>query len=368
MRSKISFLLALLSLIFGIAHAQESEIILARGDAQRTGNYPVTGLPEFHEVAWEGDVDLASLGSPVLHNGVLYMGNQRGFLNAINVETGEVLWRKRLAGEIGSVSFADGVLYAGGINYFAIDPESSETLWSIPLNEEVYGSALILENRMYFTTSAGTVYAVDLESHEILWQFEGEGFTIASLANWGNLILAGIQENLFALDKETGEIVWQKHLENAFWFGPAIADGKLFVGAGSTNFAYAIDVETGEELWQFEGVSDAWSAAAIGDGLVYIGNKDGTMSALDMETGEIVWQFVAEDWLVSDPVLADGVLYFGEGNHENRERPSNLYALDAQTGEELWRFQGASRFLTAPALGDNALYAVTIQGQVYALK
>jgi eukaryotic-like serine/threonine-protein kinase len=367
-RIRLFLLLTVFLIIFIISHAQDSEIILARADAQRTGVYPVSGLPEFHEVVWEANISLASLGSPVLYDGVLYMGNQRGFLHAIDAETGEILWRQRLGGEIGSVAIVDNIIYAGGARYFALDRETGESLWSTPLDDEVYGSPLILENQLFFTTSAGTIYAIDLRSHEIIWQFEGEGFSIASLASWENLILAGIQENLFALDNETGDIVWQKHVDNAFWFSPAIADGKLFVGAGSTNFAYAIDVETGEELWQFEAESDAWSAAAIGDGLVYIGNKDGSMYALDAETGEVVWQFAAEDWLVSDPVLADGILYFGEGNHMNEEGPRNLYALDATTGEELWRFQAESRLLTAPALGDNALYAVTIAGNVYALK
>src|SRR5690349_9713732 len=128
MKLRISIFLALLFLIFGIAQAQTEEVVLARGDSRRTGNYPVTGLPEFHEVAWEANIDLASLGSPTLYDGVLYMGNQRGFLSAIDTEAGEILWRKRLAGEIGSVSFADGILYAGGMNYFAIDPETSRTL------------------------------------------------------------------------------------------------------------------------------------------------------------------------------------------------------------------------------------------------
>jgi hypothetical protein len=103
----------------GIALAQQSASdtpSLYRGDAGRTGVADVSGLPEFSAIKWQADVGPSSLGSPLLVDGVLYVGVQDGTLRAFDAETGDVLWTfSGLGGHVTSAAVADGVVYVAGL-------------------------------------------------------------------------------------------------------------------------------------------------------------------------------------------------------------------------------------------------------------
>jgi outer membrane protein assembly factor BamB len=87
-------------------------------------------------------------------------------------------------------------------------------------------------------------------------------FPIPGIAEWGgaasSVVIANgivyfqdLLSNVFALDLETGELVWES-LQGDGVLGPngvAIGYGKVFAQAG-VNEAFALDIETGEELWR----------------------------------------------------------------------------------------------------------------------
>ena len=141
----------------------------------------------------------------------------------------------------------------------------------------------------------------------------------------------------------------------------------IYVGNEDDSF-YALNAETGDVIWSFDADDDGWSAPAVAEGTVFFGNRRSQLFALDTQTGELLWTFEAEDWTTTDPVTVSGVVYLAVGNHDNRESPRPLYAIDSQTGEELWRFQANGRLLTPPAVGDRTLFIVSFPGTVYALE
>jgi outer membrane protein assembly factor BamB len=56
------------------------------------------------------------IGSGIIHKGHLYISNVRGIMECLNVETGELVWRERLGGNLwGSILMAAGNLYVSNI-------------------------------------------------------------------------------------------------------------------------------------------------------------------------------------------------------------------------------------------------------------
>jgi len=194
-----------------------------------------------------------------------------------------------------------------------------------------------------------------------------------------------LASNVQALDRESGEVLWTKNLEQPS-LGPnglVVQDGSVFGATGSGVFA--LDQETGKQLWtttlarnSVEGVD---IAPGYDDGIVYASTVPtnvaslyepggvGILWALDAKSGKKLWHFdtVPKD-LWGHPEInsgggvwytpafdGKGSMYFGVGNPApfpgsegkpwGSSRPGpNLYTnsivkLDAKTGKMDWYFQ-----------------------------
>ena len=111
----------------------------------------------------------------------------------------------------------------------------------------------------------------------------------------------------------------------------------LFVGSVDNNL-YALDANTGSLKWYFSTNAAIHSSPVIYGEYVFFGSDDGKIYALDESTGELMWN-AAPDYfiegiynyktrpIVSSPVAYDGKIYFGSTNGE-------FYCYDAETYEE----------------------------------
>ena len=207
---------------------------------------------------------------------------------------------------------------------------------------------------LYVPTGEDHVFAVDVESGEILWKYDAQleqrintvccGWLSRGVAlGEGKVYLGQLDGKLVALDQETGEKVWEAQVGRwqdgyTITAAPLYYDGRVFTGAsggefGIRGFLKAYDAETGELVWQFDTVPgpgeeghDTWPAD----------NDSWTHG------GAPVWQTPAVD-----PEL--GLIYFSTGNAspdlDGSERAgdnlfaASIVALDVESGEYRWHFQ-----------------------------
>jgi alcohol dehydrogenase (cytochrome c) len=135
-------------------------------------------------------------------------------------------------------------------------------------------------------------------------------------------------------------------------------EGTLYVPNG-VNDVFAIDVETGRILWTYHGNPDpkggspigkASRGVALGEGKVFVGHTDGQLAAVDQKTGKALWKIPAEDWkqgyaITAAPLYYDGLVIMGFNGGEMGTR-GRLKAYDAKTGKLAWTFY------TVPAPGE----------------
>jgi quinohemoprotein ethanol dehydrogenase len=127
-------------------------------------------------------------------------------------------------------------------------------------------------------------------------------------------------------------------------------EGVLFVANGD-NDVFALDVETGRILWTHRGMPDpasgnplGWTSrgVALGDGKVFVAQIDARLKALDQRTGEVVWDVAAERWqdgfsITSAPLYFDGLVITGFSGGEMGVR-GRVKAFDARDGHLVWTF------------------------------
>ncbi|MDF2750590.1 MAG: quinonprotein alcohol dehydrogenase [Gaiellaceae bacterium] len=132
---------------------------------------------------------------------------------------------------------------------------------------------------------------------------------------------------------------------------PIFYDGVLYVPTGEDE-VFAVDVETGEIKWRYDAqleqrintVCCGWLSrgVALGEGMVFLGQLDGKLVALDQRTGEVAWETQVGRWqegytITAAPLYYDGMVITGVSGGEFSIR-GRVQAYDAKTGERVWVF------------------------------
>jgi outer membrane protein assembly factor BamB len=90
----------------------------------------------------------------------------------------------------------------------------------------------------------------------------------------GNLLFIGVKGSALALDRATGEIVWNTHLAGSEFVYVAMADGALYASARGEMFC--LDPTTGQVRWSNPLKGYGW-------GIVSIATGDGGQAVLGRE-------------------------------------------------------------------------------------
>jgi len=131
---------------------------------------------------------------------------------------------------------------------------------------------------------------------------------------------------------------------------PLVKDGIMYMITGNDD-VFALDAKTGQIVWkhwsgigqQISTVCCGWlnRGLAMGEGMLFLGQLDANVVALDIKTGKEVWRTPIEDWhngygITNAPLYYDGIVYSGITGGEFGIR-GRLTALDAKTGKIQWR-------------------------------
>jgi len=275
-------------------------------------------------------------GKTVLHDdGTLFL-NDVNVIRGFDASTGTVLWKtvipeyRTLGGN--TMGESGDYLYVGGdrelVEISKIDgaitrrfPFGTDLRPSTnhEVEDPVYSSdgIIYLPVAMYrddAPTTEGRVHAFDPETEEIIWTYEtpttyqesqsmaeraSTSSTADSLRSSGavyglavsaDYVVAPSGQLLTALDRRTGEVVWQRtYTDTGFDYGATISEGVVYVGSVGER-VYAVELDTGRQLWDAYSPGSITTILTVKDDYVYLCNEaGGQIWVFDKRTGETVW-------------------------------------------------------------------------------
>ncbi|MBM3152536.1 MAG: PQQ-like beta-propeller repeat protein [Chloroflexi bacterium] len=261
----------------------------------------------------------------------------------------------------------DGQLIVSGYDYilYSLEPESGRINWQFEEGRDRYiGSVLVADDMIYAPNADYNLYALNLDG-ERQWKFEaGQSLWSAPVIEGRTIFFGSLDRNVYALEADSGSLVWQTPLTAAILCSPASAEGLPLFVAAFDGALYALDKRDGSVLWQSSFAGRLWSSPVLFDGVLYIGDDSGALAALDAATGDEIWSTDTGSPILGSPLVTPEAVYF------NTEA-GDLYAYSL-AGEELWQEDvvraektylygtpvlAGGEILLAPVGGENVLLA-----------
>jgi outer membrane protein assembly factor BamB len=363
------------------------------------------------ESRWTVVTGASISSSPTVGGSTLYVGNNGGNLNAIDVRTGKVLWTRHLSNalmsapllyhglvivgegdEQSSGSAPDTLQYVGmgPSALVALDAASGATRWRTVVAGSAMPTPTIINGMLVEHNGAGWVMGIDPmtgRKRYVRGLHSIASMTAALPIGSDRFVTIGVLDNgVWQLRAANGSTVWRTAFPSSgsgFGDCPPATDGaRIFcnyvsppggerytaVGSTAVQRAYALDVRTGAKLWDValqSGTLPARNEAAIplvAGGLVYFGSALAPyMHAVDAASGRIVWQRRVRAPVKSAPVVLGGTLYFGD-------LAGYLWALNAKSGSIVGVKKMPSGFnVGSPIAVGRTLIVGSRTGSVYAI-
>lgn len=136
--------------------------------------------------------------------------------------------------------------------------------------------------------------------------------------------------------------------------GPTLSGDVLFT-VGSVGNVTAIDKFTGNILWQSNTHTPLTTPAAVGDGLVVVGSSQGIVVALQASCGRPIWRRNVPGAILAKPAISHGIIVI-------KTQDGTLRGLAVEDGRELWSSRQAEptlilRGASAPVIRDRSIIA-----------
>jgi len=259
----------------GLIYTQEQ-----RGDFEVVSCYKAaTGKPVWihRDTArfWESNGGAGPRATPSLKDGRVYTLGATGIVNALDADTGAVIWTHNAAS----------------------DTKTKVPGWGFA------GSPLVLDDTVIVAAS-GRLIAYDLTTGEQRWsgpKDAGGTYGSPQLFTIGGVPQVVLQagNGPISVSPSDGKVLWRHAWSGAPMLQPAMSpDGALFVttgdmsgGAGTRKLAIAKgpDGWKADEVWTSNGLKPYFNDIAIHNGHAY-GFDGGILSCIDLQDGKRKWK------------------------------------------------------------------------------
>jgi outer membrane protein assembly factor BamB len=324
-----------------------------RGDAAHGGVFETT--PPTLAKAWSYRTGAKVLSSPVVSEGIVFVGSSDHKLYALEASTGTLKWTFSAQGAI-----ASSPAVAGGRVFFscldglirALDVRTSQTLWTYRTEGERRFTAPGIHGAQPRTEMMPDPFDVFLSSPVVV----------------GDTVFVGSGDcHIYALEAATGTLRWKVKTGDVVHASPAVAGGLVLVGSFDGKF-YALEAGTGAIRWTFQTGADPGlhnqvgivSSAAVSEGRVFFGCRDGHFYALRAATGELLWKHDNhKGWVIASPAVQGDRVYFPTSDGQR------FKALEASTGRLIYDQPMKAVSFSSPAIVGNRILFGTSDGWLH---
>jgi len=304
----------------------------------------ICGLPEDHNVELEPETDYSS------------------------IKKSKTIWKYDIADDLvgRNMMYAqlakseDFLIAADTYGYVtALNPLSGKEIWKQKTN--LFGAMT------YVNTDSDTVVvgwenqtnAYYLSTGEEKWvNYQASHITSQPVFIDEKILVGSRNGDLYALEKNTGDIIWQKTFPNQrVYISKEQKGDNVFITAGKQ--CYKINTIDGDTIWNYTSDGKIAASPHYCKNLVYFGSCDTNLYALNADNGKLKWKYPTAWAITTTPKHSNKIVYTSSNDHR-------MYAIN-KNGEKIWSYKcNASIHMSPTVYGDYVFFGCD-DGWYYAL-
>jgi len=307
------------------------------------------------------------------HNGI---SSETGWLAKWPAQGPKPLWKASVGLGYASVTVAQGRAYATGnagdtATLYCFDAGTGSSLWKFSCANQILndyskpkgmggtsGSLAIDGDRVYLMSGDGCLFALETQTGAIVWSNNLVSQLGLTKAHWGFTGSPLVQDNLLvldvggsgtAVDKTTGKVLWtsDKAISGYSTPVPCSFNGAAAVAILSVDTAYGVETKTGKTIWSFpfktqNNLNIADVVVSNNNFFMSSGyNHGGVMASFDGTKATQVWANQGFANHINSSVLIDGYLYGVAGMvNGSGDQAATLQCVEFATGAQKWSYKG----------------------------
>lgn len=220
---------------------------LPEGEAPQKKVFTPVWIKDMDPAYDSGNLPIA-LQSPLIHEGIVYVGHNAGSMQAYELENGRMVWSEF----DGSTYHAAPVAYKDQIIYGTVQGRilsrhytTGKIKYSVDLGASIETKGVIYQGRILFQLRNHQVFCLDVETGKILWGYKRSVSFLTTLQRastpviYKDRVLVGLADgNLVALSLDEGVLLYESKLTTASKFvdvdnAALVLNDKLYIGAVS---------------------------------------------------------------------------------------------------------------------------------------
>ena len=334
-----------------------------------------------------GNTRIYSLLGPINYDNAIYVASRSGQVKAIDLSNGHTIWDKNLSQSTlfssktalfsGGVSADDKYVYVGSERavVYALDRNDGSVIWEKPVKGEVLARPVSSEDKLIVYTASGNLQALNRNTGEDVWDVMLEvpplslrGNSTPTIAH-GAAILGDDTGHVNAYYINDGQLIWQQRISqpsgsteiaklNDVDSTPVI-EGNLAYAIGYNGNVVALDLSNGQIVWRKE-MGSTHSFAVDTQQLIVV-DQDDNVQAVSKNGGAVLW--TQADLLhrqLTDPVIYENYIVVGDFE-------GYLYWLSKDNGNVVAKTQvSSSGLISKPLVVDNKIIVQAKNGDIYA--
>ncbi len=276
--------------------------------------------------------------NPDADQGVIYVGcdygkyfskeNRLGHLYAFEQKTGAFKWKYKVEIGVGSDPVFDDrdvFIITVGDELLSLRKDSGELNWSLKKEGRVRNrlpkaAPLLDSQRLYLGSGDGHFYALDKKTGQVIWNKAlGKGIYASPAMTTHLIYVITLDKILYRLDKKSGDIKGSFPIPTGPSLAPLIDNGTLFIQSHET--LYALDTELKRVKWKADlGSYFAGRFPLLWRESIIVATQDGRIRSFRRQDGSPLWEHRVKGEITGGIAESDGVIYVGT-------REGTLYAI-----------------------------------------
>jgi outer membrane protein assembly factor BamB len=381
------------------------------GDGISTEAFPTTWNRN-ENVRWRVDLPEPGNSTPIVWGDRVFVtqpmqDGRRRTLMCFDRETGGLLWQSgvdavemepthRTNPYCSPSPVTDGeriIAWFGSAGLVAFDFEGKQ-LWQRPLGSVNhifgYGQSPVLHDALCLLNfGPGTrefAVAVDKETGEIVWQVDAPRPTAGLppggerdiYGTWSTPVVVDEQavfcfrDSVLSLNPLTGEEIWKcEGLGPQMKASPVAGDGVLVALGGKDSSTLAVrlggsgDVTQTHVLWKYDHAKSRLGTGVISSGYLYANRRDGIVECIELGTGKVVWQKRHRGAGQSGDTWSS--LFLADGKIYAMNQSADVFVIDASPEYKLIATNSLGEHTNATVVGSQGTLLVRTHDALWAI-